>query len=141
MSAAPWNMQVSRPTNESAPYVFIASIMNPRAPVPLSGFMNAVGNASTKLVSAPVVPTIHRIPSMTKSSAPLALNIPTATSMAMRNGIMRIAVLNPSLAPSMNASYTLMRFMAASATKADMTPSSMTLEPIFDQYCIPSGES
>lgn len=48
-----------------------------------------------------------RIPSMIKSIAPEARNTPIPTKMATRYGMIVTAVLNPSLAPSMNVSYTL----------------------------------
>lgn len=39
----PWKVEANRPAKESAPNVFIVSIIRPRAPLPLSGFINAVG--------------------------------------------------------------------------------------------------
>ena len=51
---------------------------------------------------------------MMKSMAPEALNIPMATSMATRKGIILTATPNPSLAPSINASYTFTFFNIAS---------------------------
>ena len=55
---------------------------------------------------------------MRASIAPDARNTPMATSMAMRYGMMRTAVANPSFAPSMNASYTFTFFL---------TPASMNM--------------
>jgi len=44
----PWTMDDKRPAKESGPKVFMASIIIARAPLPLNGFINAVGMASTK---------------------------------------------------------------------------------------------
>ena len=53
VSVEPCKMHDSLPTNESGPYVFIASSIIPRAPLPDSGFMNAVGKPPTKSVLSP----------------------------------------------------------------------------------------
>ena len=84
MSAAPWNMQLRRPAKLSGPSVFIASIIMPRAPLPLSGFMNAVGSAGTTSFPMPKHPRTQEIPFMSKSIAPLARNTATPTRMAIR---------------------------------------------------------
>ena len=39
VSVEPWKIQLSRPMNESAPYVVMASTIIPRAPLPNNGFM------------------------------------------------------------------------------------------------------
>ena len=48
-----WKIQASLPTKESGPYVVMASTINPRAPLPLNGFISAVGSAPTKSLSIP----------------------------------------------------------------------------------------
>ena len=53
VSVLPWKMHDKRPTNESAPWVVIASTIIPRAPEPDSGFIKAVGSAPTHCASKP----------------------------------------------------------------------------------------
>ena len=77
-------MPDSRPANESAPNVVIASTIMPRAPLPLRGFIKAVGMPSTQRVSNPRAATAVFSPSTRKSSVPDARNMPTATRMATR---------------------------------------------------------
>ncbi len=83
----------------------MVSIINALAPLPLKGFINAVGNASTKRVSKPSNPIKNAICSITNSITPLALNIAMATNIASKNGIIETATSNPCLAPSTNCSY------------------------------------
>lgn len=116
VSVVPCNIQHSLPTSESAPCVVIASSISPLAPLPLSGFMSAVGTAPAKSGLIPHISKHHASPFSSSSIAPHALNIPTATSMAMRYGIIPTAVLNPSLAPSINASYTFIFLIMACST-------------------------
>ena len=82
----------------------MVSIINARAPLPLNGFISAVGNASTKRVSKPSNATPLAMPSTNTSIMPLARNIPIATNIANKKGIMEIATSNPFLAPSTNNS-------------------------------------
>ena len=56
----------------------------PRAPLPDSGFMMAVGSASTNSAFDPVSPTSHLMAPMSQSMAPEARNTPMATRMATR---------------------------------------------------------
>ena len=84
VSVLPWNMHDKRPTNESAPWVVIASTIIPRAPEPERGFIKAVGSAPTHWASKPQRCTAHDTPSMSASIAPLARNTPIATSIATR---------------------------------------------------------
>src|SRR3712207_7645311 len=63
----------------------MASNIMPRAPLPLKGFMNAVGKPPTKSLFMPSCSTIHRMPPMSISMAPDALKTPTATNMATRS--------------------------------------------------------
>ena len=125
-------MLTNRPTNESAPYCIIASTISPRAPLPLSGRINAVGKAGTKSVFSPHNANNQPIPCTSRSIAPLARNIPTATSIAIRYGIIPTAVLNPSFAPSINASYTFTRFTIPAIINHTITPSSITAASIAD---------
>ena len=80
------------------------SIISPRAPLPLRGFIIAVGRAATKSVSPPQNATHADTPSISISIAPEARNTPTATNIATRYGIILTAVEKPSFAPSINAS-------------------------------------
>lgn len=64
VSVEPWKIQDSRPTKESGPYVVMASTINPRAPLPLKGFISAVGSAPTKSLSIPHSFTALPIPSI-----------------------------------------------------------------------------
>ena len=77
-------MQQSRPTSESAPWVVIASIISPRAPLPERGFMMAVGTAAERSGLIPTRENRYASPCSSSPIAPLARNIPTAMSMAMR---------------------------------------------------------
>ena len=85
----------------------MASIIRPRAPPPERGFIRAVGRAPTNWLSSPHFSTHQPIPFTTASMAPDARNTPMPTNMAIRYGIILMAVVKPSLAPSTNASYTL----------------------------------
>jgi hypothetical protein len=76
----------------------------PLAPLPDNGLIIAIGNTSAG-IPIRLVTGEHTLAK--KSIAPEALNIPIDTSMATRKGIILTAVLNPSLAPSVKASYTL----------------------------------
>ena len=82
----------------------MAFTIMPLAPEPLSGFIKAVGSAPTQSVAAPRLFTTHVRPPINQSMAPEALNTPMPTSMATKKGMMRTAVLKPSLAPSIKAS-------------------------------------
>ncbi len=62
----------------------MASSISPRAPLPLSGFMKAVGRAPTKSVLTPHWATHQAMPSMSMSMAPEALKTPIATRIATR---------------------------------------------------------
>ena len=53
-------------------------------PLPLSGFISAVGRAPTNSVSPPTRATHQAMPSIRKSIAPEARNTPMATSIATR---------------------------------------------------------
>ena len=85
----------SRPINESAPWVVIASIISPLAPLPLRGFINATGSAPVNRVSKPSQAKNFSNPATMKSIAPDALKIPIATSIATRKGIIFIATPKP----------------------------------------------
>ena len=80
-----------------------------------------------KSVRRPSAATIRPMPFTRKSSAPEARKTPIATRMAMRYGMILTATENPSLAPSMNASYTLIRRKSAIRMNAEMTPKRVTL--------------
>jgi len=60
------------------------SIIMPRAPLPLSGFINAVGRPSTKRVSVPMAVKIFFIKLMTTSKVPLVRSMLMATSIPTR---------------------------------------------------------
>ena len=77
-------MQHRRPTSESGPWVVIASIISPRAPLPERGFMMAVGTAAERSGLMPTREKRCASPCSRSPIAPLARNIPTATRMAMR---------------------------------------------------------
>ena len=62
----------------------MASTIMPRAPLPLSGFIRAVGSAPTHSASLPVLLTSAAMPSIAQSIAPEARNTPMLTSMATR---------------------------------------------------------
>ena len=70
--------------NESAPCVCMASTIMPRAPLPLRGFINAVGSASMKSVFKPMNVKPLPMPATRMSMAPEARNTPMATRMATR---------------------------------------------------------
>ena len=59
VSEQAWNTQDKRPTNESAPKVFIESIIMALEPLPLNGCIRAVGSASVKSVFMPVKLKTH----------------------------------------------------------------------------------
>ena len=84
----------------------MASIIRPLAPLPLSGFIKATGKAPVNLVSKPSQSKNAAIPDIIKSIAPDARKIPIATKTATRKGMIFTAILKPSFAPSMKASYT-----------------------------------
>ena len=84
VSVVPCSMQQSRPTRESAPWVVMASIMSPRAPLPERGFMMAVGTAAERSGLMPRSENRWARPCSNNPMAPLARNMPTATSIAMR---------------------------------------------------------
>ena len=75
--------------------------MMPKAPLPDSGRTSAMGRTS------PGMP-IRRVTGLrmdiSNSIAPEARNMRMATRMATRNGMMRTAMSNPCLAPSVTAS-------------------------------------
>ena len=56
----------------------------PRAPLPLSGFIRAVGNAPTKSESIPIASMARVMPAIKKSIAPEARNTAMATSIATK---------------------------------------------------------
>ena len=62
----------------------MASTIMPRAPLPLSGFISAVGKAPTKPASPPQALTTAAMPSVNKSMAPEARNTPMPTKMATK---------------------------------------------------------
>ena len=62
----------------------MASTIMPRAPLPLRGFMSAVGRAVTQSDGRPLCRTSHAMPSTSQSMAPEARNTPTPTRMATR---------------------------------------------------------
>lgn len=86
--------------------------------------MIAVGTAPAKSGLMPQRLNTSAMSFSKISIHPLARNIPTATSIAMRYGIMLIAVLNPSFAPSMKVSYTLIFLTTACIVNQHITPSS-----------------
>jgi hypothetical protein len=87
--------------NESGPWTDIISAIIPNDPLPDRGRIIAMGSASAgipiKLVTGCKIKISHPI-------APPALKIPIATSIATRKGMILIAILNPSFAPSTNFS-------------------------------------
>ena len=84
VSVVPCSMQQSRPTSESAPWVAMASIISPRAPLPERGFMMAVGTAADRSGLMPTREKRYASPCSRSPIAPLARNIPTAMSIAIR---------------------------------------------------------
>jgi hypothetical protein len=94
------------PANESGPKWDMVSTIMALAPLPLRGFMMAVGRASTKSVFSPAVRTHHPIPPTRRSMAPEARKTAMPTNMPTRYGMIRTEVSNPVFAPSMKASYT-----------------------------------
>ena len=62
----------------------MASTIMPLAPLPERGFISAVGSAPTKSLLPPMASTACRMPSISMSMAPDALNTPMPTSMATR---------------------------------------------------------
>ena len=81
VSVEPMSVQVSRPMKESGPLASRISLMTPRAPLPESGRISAIGSTSagtpSPLVSGSIQPT-------TTSSAPEARNMPSATRITTR---------------------------------------------------------
>ena len=73
-------------------------------PLPVSERRIASGTSSG---GKPVGATSGRRPASRRSMAPEPRNMPIATRIPTRNGMMRTATSNPSFAPSMNTSYTL----------------------------------
>ena len=69
----------------------------PIAPEPDSGRSIAIGRASAGI---PINAVAGAIQPMSRSRLPDARNIPTATRIATRYGIIRMATWNPSRAPS-----------------------------------------
>ena len=84
MSVEPWNRQLSRPVNESGPNAVMQSTIMPREPLPLRGFISAVGNAPTQSVGAPSSAATHAMPPVIQSITPAARKTPMPTSMATR---------------------------------------------------------
>ena len=78
----------------------------PLAPLPLIGFIKAVGKPSTNLVSAPNAANKFFIASITTSKVPLVLNNEIATNIPTKYGIIFTAVSKPPFAPSIKASNT-----------------------------------
>lgn len=89
------------PIRESGPWVANKSFIIPEAPPPDRGLIIAIGRTSPGI---PINFVTGENIEVTKSIAPEALNMPMATSMATKKGIILTAVSKPSLAPSAKAS-------------------------------------
>ena len=89
-----------------------------RAPLPLRGFISAVGSADTKSVRSPMDENKLLRPSVRKVKAPEFRKTLMATSMATRYGMIRMATSNPPLAPSTKVSNTLTRRYMPPSRKA-----------------------
>ncbi len=75
----------------------------PKAPDPDSGRTRAIGSTSA---GRPTGPVIGASTLASASIAPAPRKAPTTARIATRKGMIRTATLNPSFAPSTNASYT-----------------------------------
>ena len=86
---------------ESGPWILKISELIANAAEPESERISDEGSASG---GNPVQPITGRMAQTRKSMAPLARNMPMATRMATRYGMMRTPIVNPSLAPSIKLS-------------------------------------
>jgi len=87
----------------SGPCAFTNSAKSPIVALPLKGLTSTTGSKSAGNPTRFSTGASH---CATIWMPPAARNIPTATRIATRYGIIRIATLKPSLAPSTNSSYT-----------------------------------
>jgi hypothetical protein len=90
-----------RAITESGPWVVIRSVVNASEPLPVSDRRMASGTSSA---GKPVDVTSGRRATISKSMAPEPRNIPMATRIPTRKGMIFTATSNPSFAPSMKTS-------------------------------------
>ena len=88
---------------ESGPWVLIRSVNNPKDPLPDNGRISAKGRFSG---GNPIRVKTGERKLSNKSRAPEARNMPIATSIATRYGIILTEIVKPSFAPSTKVSYT-----------------------------------
>jgi hypothetical protein len=81
-------MHARRRRTSRRPYVFIASIIIARAPLPLTGFMIAVGSAGVKSVLTPSCVKSQVKPLVMNPSTPELRSTLIATSIPTRYGMM-----------------------------------------------------
>ena len=87
VSVAPCMVQAKRAAKESTPSIFIVVIIIPLAPLPVRGFMKAVGKALINCGSIPKKSHKYLNAEKIISKAPEVSKTPTPTRMATRYGI------------------------------------------------------
>jgi hypothetical protein len=99
VSDEPCKTDDNLPANESGPNVFIVSSIIPRAPLPLKGFIKAVGKPSTNRVSAPNAAKNDFAPFMITSNVPLVRSMLIAINIPTMYGMIRTEVFKPAFCP------------------------------------------